>query len=178
MNKIIAATLILLMCACAVKNENLRLEGFDQVKALESSEAKGETEAVKKRVNDLWTYLHGQKLTTYIAREKLAPYFGNDKDLTEFIAIYASLMRQNSFHREVVLKYRINEVKIEANGVIARVDIDVWGRIFFVWYSRIHEIQRWEKTDDTWYLKPDAVGIPIERKKERRRELFPSSKGE
>ncbi len=174
MNKIIAATLILLMCACAVKNENLRLEGFDQIRAMEGSEAKTETEAVKKRVDDLWTYLRGQKLTTYIAREKLAPFFSHDQDLTEFIAIYASLMRKNSLRREVVLKYRVNDVKIEANGVIARVDIDIWGRIFFVWYSRIHEIQRWEKSADKWYLKPDATGIPVEKREERRRELFKS----
>ncbi len=175
MKKIIVAALILSMCACAVKHENLRLEGYDKIRTLEDSEAKIEAEAVKARVEALWTDLQDQKLTAYITREKLNPYFASDEDLTEFIAIYASLMRTNSYDREIVLKYRINDIKIEANGVIARVDIDIWGRIYFVWHSRIHEIQRWEKSGDKWYLKPDATGIPVEKRKERRRELIPSS---
>ena len=175
MNKAVALILILLTCSCAVKNERIRLDDFDKVRTLSGPDAQVETEALKKRVDDLWTYLQDQKLTAYITSEKLAPYFAGEEDLTEFIAIYASLMRKNSFHREVVLKYRVNEIKVEANGVIARVDIDIWGRIYFVWYSRIHEIQRWEKINDKWYLKPDATGIAVEKKKERRRELIPSS---
>jgi hypothetical protein len=149
---------VILFCAfsCAVKTEKLRLNEYEGINALSGSEIGPEMEALQARVNGLWSDLKDQKLTTYITKKKLSQYFESEKDLAEFIAIYASLMRQNSFSREVVLKYRVNGIKIEPNGVIARVDIEIWGRIYFLWYAKIHETQRWEKSGGRWFMRPEA----------------------
>jgi len=155
-------TFILVFCvclcvlSCAVKTESLRLEEFETTPSLSASEAASETKRLSRRVNALWGDLEKLKLTTFLTKKKIAPYFETEKDLTEFIAIYASLMRQLNFDREVVLKYRVNEIKIEPNGVIARVDVEIWGRIYFLWYGKIHEIQRWERSEGRWYLRPEA----------------------
>lgn len=144
------------LSGCAVKRENLRLEEYESATALSEAEAAARTETLLGRVNALWSDLQDQKLSAYFTNDKIAGYFETPKELTDFIAIYASLMRKNSFQREIVLKYRVNGVKIERNGAIAHVDIDIWGRIYFLWYARIHEVQRWELSGGQWYLKPQV----------------------
>ena len=153
---VLISGLCLCVLSCAVKTESLRLDEFETMPSLSASEAAAEKERLAGRVNALWTDLEKLKLTTYLTKKKIAPYFETETDLTEFIAIYASLMRQLSFHRVAVLKYLVNEIKIEPNGVIARVDVEIWGRIYFLWYGKIHEIQRWERSGGRWYLRPEA----------------------
>ncbi|MBZ0270622.1 hypothetical protein K8I61_01185 [bacterium] len=153
---VLLAVAALAFSACAVKTEKLRVDTFEDIRAMSEAEAADESGPLMERVTSIWTTLEDQKLTAYITKKKIAPYFEDETALTEFIAIYASLMRQSDFDREVVRKYRVNNVKIEPNGVVAHVDIDIWGRIYFVWYAKIHEIQEWRKSGGVWYLMPVA----------------------
>ncbi|MCC6157216.1 MAG: hypothetical protein IT350_04125 [Deltaproteobacteria bacterium] len=152
----VVGLVLVAMAGCALKNEKLRLDEYEAVAAMPEDEASVRAQDLRGRVDGLWSGLEDQKLTAYITRGKIRPYFENEKDQTDFIAIYASLMRKNDFSREIVLKYRVNDIKIEPNGAVAHVDIDIWGRIYFLWYARIHESQRWEKSGGRWYLRPDA----------------------
>ncbi|MCB1153992.1 MAG: hypothetical protein H6684_04025 [Deltaproteobacteria bacterium] len=151
-----ALVFALVFSTCALKVENLRLEGYDEIKSLEGPAAELEVEQIRARVDGLWTDLKDQKLAAYSTKDKIADYFENEKDLTEFIAIQTALMRRNSFAREIVLKYRVNQIKLEPNNVVAQVDMEVWGTIYFIWRAKIHEIQRWEKSGGRWYLRPQA----------------------
>jgi len=159
MRKLFAALLVLTMIAsasCAVKGRSLRLERDDNINTLSGPEVESDLAHLTLRVNGLWGYLTEQKLTPYIAKRKLAPYFRDEKSLSEFIAIYASLFRQLDFDREIVRKYKINSVVIEENGVIGLVDIEIRGRIYAIWYAKIHEVEKWVKYGGEWYLEPQA----------------------
>ena len=161
MNKVSLPCFIFVLTAisiasCAVKSQKLRLNEYEGIQALSGPEIGQDLQDLNARVDALWTDLKDEKITTYLTKRKIANYFESEKDLTEFIALYASLMRQNKFHRDSVLKYRVNGIKIEPNGVIARVDMEIWGRIYFLWYAKIHEIEKWEKSGGRWYLRPEA----------------------
>ena len=127
--------LVLVFSGCAVKNRSLRLETDDSVQGLSGAEVEADLRALETRIFGLWNLLTDQKLTAHLTKSKLAPYFMNEQELSEFIAIYASLFRELSFRREIVQKYELNKITIEPNGVIALVDIEVRGRIYFIWQA-------------------------------------------
>ena len=153
---LLIAVFALAAAGCSIKGRKLRLDSDDQVSGLTGGQAEAELEQLNSRVNGLWTELTESKLTAYLTKRKISPYFKNNQDLTEFIAIYASMFRDLSWRREIVLDYKVNNVTLEPNGVIALVDITVKGRIYLLWYGKLHEVQKWVKTDGRWYLQPQA----------------------
>lgn len=149
--------IVVLLCAsCAVKNRKYRLDEDDDVIGLTGPEVQSDLQALTERVNGLWTELSDQKLTAYSTKQKISNYFENEKDLTEFIAIYASIFRDLDFHREIVKSYKVKSIKIEPNGVLALVEISIKGTIYFVWQGRLREVQKWQKSEGKWYIKPQA----------------------
>jgi phosphatidylglycerol---prolipoprotein diacylglyceryl transferase len=146
----------LMVSSCSMKSRSLRMDEVESIEGLTGTSAENEAELLSARVESLWTELTSQKLTAYITKKKISPYFRTQKELSEFIAIYASLFRELSFDREIVKKYRVNKIVLEQNGVIARVDMTIWGKIYFIWQAKIHESQQWIKSDGQWYLVPQA----------------------
>ena len=153
---ILMVILLLANLSCAMKTRNLRLETDDNVDALTGPEVEADMAVLETRINELWTELTTQKLTAYLTKQKIGPYFKSKKELSEFIAVYASLFRQLKFDREIVKSYKINSITLEPNGVIALVDISMKGTIYFVWQGKLHEVQQWVKSEGTWYLQPQA----------------------
>ena len=136
---------VLVSTSCAVKNRKYRLGEDDDVIALAGPEVQADQKALTDRVNGLWTELKNQKLTAYSTKQKISGYFINEKDLTEFIAIYASIFRDLDFHREIVKSYKVKSIKIEPNGVIALAEISIKGTIYLLWQGRLREVQKWQK---------------------------------
>jgi len=155
MAALLIATMFL-TASCTVKTVKLRLEEDDNVEALTGLEYEPDLANLEGRAHELWTELTTQKLTAHITKRKIAAYFKNSKELSEFIAIYASLFRELNFDREIVRSYKINNITLEQNGVIALVDITIKGRIYFVWQGKLHEVQKWVKSKGQWYLTPEA----------------------
>lgn len=153
---ILLLAIIIITTSCAVKTRNLRLESDDNIEGLNGPGVEADILNLESRANELWTELTTQKLTAHITKRKIASFFKNSKDLSEFIAIYASLFRELKFDREIVRSYKINSITLEPNGVIALVDISIKGRIYFVWQGKLHEVQKWVKSGGEWYLLPQA----------------------
>jgi len=158
MKKALAIILLIALigCSCAVKGKKLRLEEDDGIQGLTGGDVQPDLDALEVRVHTLWTELTTQKLTAYITKDKISGFFRTEKDLTEFIAIYASLFRELKFKREIVRKYKVNSITLEQNGVIALVDVTLKGRIYAIWDGKLHEVQKWVKSEGKWYLLPQA----------------------
>ena len=134
--------------------QKANLEWMDEVDALSSDEAAIDARNLEARVTDLFTVLEKDKISTYNTREKLRPFFQNEKDLTEFIAIYASTFRTLYFKSDRLRKFEILDVKLEQNGVIGLVRVDLTGRLYAFLPSQLKEVQKWQKSGGTWYLVP------------------------
>ena len=89
--KVILLSLCVMLVAtgCAMKTRSLRLDEDDEVVGLSGPEVEADRLELDRRIHGLWTELTTQKLTAYITKGKIAPYFKNQKDLSEFIAVYA-----------------------------------------------------------------------------------------
>ena len=146
---------VLSLVACSVSSTSLRLDMLN-TDSLPAGEVTDEVANVHARVEGLWSSLHHAKLSTDLTKKRIAEYFENSEDLSDFIAIYASLFRNKNFEREVVHNFKIGEIKIEPNGVQARVEVTLYGTIYFIWQHRIHEVELWKNVDGVWVLKPEA----------------------
>jgi hypothetical protein len=151
----LAALAALLLPACAWQSTSLRLEELNKP-ALPEAEVGADVAAVRVRAEALWKKFEAAKLTTYLTKDRITEFFENDKDRTDFIAIYASLFRTKKFQREFVHKVAIGKIIVEQNGVIARVETTIWGKIYFVWDHKIHETEMWKKVDGVWMMKPES----------------------
>jgi len=149
----------ILFASCAVRTKNLRLDADDNIKSLSGAEAALDQEGLYKRVDGLYGQLKRVKLTARITKNQIAPYFENEKDLTEFIAIYATLFRSLKFHREILQSYKIKKITIEENGMVGYVEIKLKGQIYLAWSGQVHEVQRWEKHEGDWYMIPQVFPI-------------------
>ncbi|NLH50001.1 MAG: hypothetical protein GX444_15585 [Myxococcales bacterium] len=146
----------LLLCAsCTVTTTNLRLDQLNEP-GLPENETVDDSTALRARAEGLWQSLEKAKLTTYITKDRIAGYFENEQERSDFIAIYASMFREKRFEREYVQKFQVGKIVIEPNGVLAKVEVTIWGKIYFIWRHRIHEVQTWKKTDGGWMMKPQA----------------------
>jgi hypothetical protein len=156
MKRALPVLVLLLLCAaCTVTTTNLRLDQLEEP-GLSESETADDITTLRARAEGLWQSLEKAKLTTYITKDRIASYFENDQDRSDFIAIYASLFREKKFEREYVQKFKIGKIVIEPNGVLAKVEVTIWGKIYAIWRHRIHEVQIWKKIDGAWVLKPQA----------------------
>jgi len=151
------AALILVLCAalpaCTATSQDIRLEML-QIEGLSDDEVATDITALRARAEGLWGSLHKAKLTTHLTKKRIAEYFESEKDLSDFIAIYASLFRESHFWREYVSEFEVERVIIEQNGTLARVEIKLWGKIYAVFNHRIHEVQTWQKINGIWMMKP------------------------
>lgn len=150
---IFALLFALLLPACTATRTNLRLDMLD-VEGLPEAEVASDLTALRARTETLWSSLESAKLSTHLTKGRIADFFETEKDLTDFIAIYASLFREKRFAREYVREFEIGEIIIEANGVLARVEVTIWGKIYFIFNHRIHEVQTWKKVGGAWMMKP------------------------
>jgi hypothetical protein len=145
--------LALIAAACAVSSTNLRLEMLN-TESLPAGEVTEQVATLHGRVEGLWGSLHHAKLSTDLTKKRIAEYFENSEDLSDFVAIYASLMREKNFESEKVQHFEIGQIKLELNGVQARVEVTLWGTIYFIWRHRIHEVEMWKNVDGVWVMKP------------------------
>ncbi len=143
------------LAACSVTKTDLRLDQLD-IEGIPAAEVADDITALNARVTGLWSSLIKAKLTTHITKKRIAEYFESEKDLSDFIAIYASLFREKHFAREYVYDFEIGEIAIEPNGVLARVEITIRGRIYWFFLHKIHEVQRWKRIDGVWYIQPET----------------------
>jgi len=163
---LVSALMALLLCnACAVKFKKIRLDAAKHVVPLTGPDVALDKEVLYSRASGLYDQLKKVKLTANITRQKLAPYFYDDKNLNEFIAIYATLFRGLDFQREILQSYKIKNIIVEENGVIGLVDINLKGKIYFIWSAKVHEIQKWEKRDGIWYMVPQIFPSAPPKKK-------------
>jgi len=155
MKRLIVLSLLtaLLVAGCAVTTSELRLDMLD-IDGIPEAEVAEDVTALRARVEGLWGALRYSKLTTQLTKERIAPYFENDKDMSDFIAIYASLFREKQFAREVVQDFEIERIVVEPNGVLARVEVRIWGKIYSIFQHRIHEVQLWKNVEGVWVMKP------------------------
>jgi len=147
--------LLPLAAACTVTTTNLRLEQLS-IPALPENEVNTDLALVKSRAEGLWGALETAKLTTYLTKKRISPYFENDKDRSDFTALYSSLFREKRFAREFVSDYEIGKIVVEPNGAIAHVEMKIWGKIYFIWRHRIHDVQTWKKVNGEWVMKPES----------------------
>lgn len=152
---LVLMALALGLAACSVTKTELRLEQLD-IDSLPAAEVVDDITALNARVTGLWSSLIKAKLTTHITKKRIAEYFESEKDFSDFIAIYASLFREKNFAREYVYDFEIGEVAIEPNGVLARVEVTIRGRIYSLFLHKIHEVQHWKKVDGIWYIQPET----------------------
>ncbi|MDP8225149.1 MAG: hypothetical protein P9L99_17440 [Candidatus Lernaella stagnicola] len=145
--------MLLVFSACTVTKTKLRLDMLD-MEGLPEADVAADITALRSRAEGLWSSLEARKLSTHLTKDRIRDYFESDQDLSDFIAIYASLFRQEHFAREYVRDFEIGEIIIEPNGVLARVEVNIWGKIYFIWNHRIHEVQTWKKIGGVWMLKP------------------------
>lgn len=150
---VICLVLSLSAAACSVTHSELRLDMLE-IEGLPADDVVAETEAIRERVSELWGGLRKAKLTTSLTKKRIAPFFESEQELSDFIAIYASLFRENRFWREYVHDFEIGEIVIEPNGALARVEVTIWGKIYSIWRHKIHEVQLWKKVDGEWVIKP------------------------
>ncbi len=147
--------LLLLVSACSVSSTTLRMELLE-TESLPENESAEDIAAVRARVEGLWGSLHHAKLSTDLTKKRIAEYFESPEDLSDFIAIYASLFRNKDFEREVVHHFKVDQIKIEPNGVQARVEVTLYGTVYFIWQHRIHEVEIWKNVDGVWVMKPET----------------------
>jgi hypothetical protein len=157
MKRIALAILVLslLLSGCTVTRTNLRLDMLED-EGLPEAEVAGDVTALRARAEGLWGSLQTAKVATYLTKDRITGYFETEKDLSDFIAIYTSLFRLKKFEREYVRDFEIGEIVIEKNGVLARVEVTIWGKIYLFWNHRIHEVQTWKKVGGTWMMKPQT----------------------
>jgi hypothetical protein len=144
-----------LLPACSLTSTNLRLDELNRP-SLPASEVGNDITVLRGRTEALWNRFESAKLTTYLTKSRISEFFENDKDRSDFTAIYASLFRQSKFQREYVQKYEVGKILVEQNGVIARVEVTIWGTVYLVWRHRIHETEMWKKVDGVWMMKPES----------------------
>ncbi len=147
--------LLLLVSACSVSSTTLRMELLE-TESLPENESAEDIAAVRARVEGLWGSLRHAKLSTDLTKKRIAEYFESPEDLSDFIAIYASLFRNKDFEREVVHHFKVDQIKIEPNGVQARVEVTLYGTVYFIWQHRIHEVEIWKNVDGVWVMKPET----------------------
>ncbi len=143
----------LALAACTVTKTDLRLNQLETA-GLSETEVADDTAALRLRVEGLWSSLEHAKLTTHLTKSRIADYFETEKDQSDFIAIYATLFREKRFAREYVEDFEIGKIVIEPNGVLARVEVKIWGKIYAIWRHRIHEVQHWKKVGGVWLMQP------------------------
>jgi hypothetical protein len=140
---------------CSVTTTNLRLDQLN-TPGLSEQETAAETTALRARAEGLWGRLEAAKLTTHLTKARVAEYFETDKDRSDFTAIYASLFREKKFEREYVNNFQVGKIVIEQNGVLAHVEVTIWGKIYFIWRAKIHDVQTWKRIGGQWMMKPEA----------------------
>lgn len=143
----------LLLAACTVTKTDLRLDQMEMA-GLAEAEVADDVAALRTRVEGLWSNLEHAKLTTHLTKGRITEYFETEKDQSDFIAIYATLFREKRFAREYVEDFEIGKIVIEPNGVLARVEVKIWGKIYAIWRHRIHEVQLWKKVGGVWLMQP------------------------
>jgi hypothetical protein len=152
---VVAVFVVALACGCAVTTTNLRTENL-KIEGLAESDAAADAQALRARVEGLWGSLEQAKLTTFLTKDRIAEYFETEKDRSDFIAIYATLFRQKKFEREYVQKFKVGKVIIQPNGVLAHVEVNLWGKVYAIWSHRIHDVQTWQKINGAWMMKPET----------------------
>ncbi len=153
------ALMIIIAClalpACTATKTNLRLDMLE-MEGLPEAEVAADVTALRGRAEGLWSSLQSRKLATHLTKDRIGEYFETGEDLSDFIAIYTSLFRKKRFAREYVRNFEIDEIIVEPNGVLARVEVKLWGKIYWIWNHRIHEVQIWEKVGGVWMMKPQT----------------------
>jgi hypothetical protein len=123
---------------------------------LSEQETAADVTALRARAEGLWGRLEQAKLTTHLTKSRVADYFETDKDRSDFTAIYASFFREKKFEREYVDAFKVGKIVIEPNGVLAHVEVTIWGKIYFIWRAKIHDVQTWKRIGGQWMMKPEA----------------------
>ena len=156
--RLTSALLAILLAACLVSGcvHRANLDRMDRAAFLSGDEAAADEVALGKRVTALFSVLRQDKITTYNTREKLRPFFRSEQDLADFLAIYASEFRSLQFRRDKLARFTIHDVRIEENGVIGLVRIDLSGWLYAFLPSKLKEVEEWQKSEGQWYLTPTA----------------------
>ena len=150
----LALTLVVFGSGCALRHHKGNLDRMQDAISLPEEEAATDTANLQQRVVSLYDILKTDKLTTNLTKRKIAGFFNDEKDLVDFVAIYSSLFRRMGFKKERVASYKIQDILIEENGVIGLVRIDIKGRYYSIWTSKISEVQEWQKIGSQWYILP------------------------
>jgi len=150
------ALLMLASAGCAVRTHKGNLHRMDDVVRSQASDSSADAAQLTRRVDLLYKTLESDKITTAMTKQKIAGFFKDERDLVNFLAIYASLFRKMDFYRDRVVSYKIRDVVIEENGVVGLVRLDVKGWIYVALMAKISEIQEWQKIEGEWYLIPKA----------------------
>jgi hypothetical protein len=151
---LLAAILATSLVAGCVHRANL--DRMEKTAFLSGDESALDEAALTKRVTALFAVLREDKITTFNTREKLRPFFRTEKDLADFLAIYAAEFRSLQFRRDKLAGFKIRDVRIEENGVIGLVRIDLRGWLWLFLPSRLKEVEEWQKSEGEWYLTPTA----------------------
>jgi hypothetical protein len=147
---------ILLLLPAAACVHRAHLDRMETTTFLAGEEVAVDEAALERRVRALFTILTQDKITTANTRDKLRPFFASDKDLSDFLAVYASEFRSLHFRRDKLARFTIHDTRIEENGVIGLVRIDLVGWLYAFLPSRLKEVQEWRKSEVEWYLTPIA----------------------
>lgn len=143
--------MLLVGVGCAHK---ANLDLLEDVNVLDAEYVQLDTANVYQRVTDLFNILTENKITTYNTKDLMQPYFQTDKELVDFIAIYASTFRSMYFRKEKLRNFKIKEIIIEENGVISLVRVKMSGYIYAFFPVTLDEVQKWQKSEGQWYMVP------------------------
>ena len=156
--RIATALLAIVLTACAAFGcvHRANLDRMQKTAFLSGDEVASDEAALEKRAAALFSVLRDDKITTFNTREKLRPFFRSDADLADFLAIYATEFRSLHFRRDRLARFAIRDVRIEENGVIGLVRIDLVGWVYAFFPSQLKEVEEWRKSEGEWYLTPTA----------------------
>lgn len=150
--RILVALIAAVLAASCIHKSNL--DRIENARTLDAEEVELDTANLEDRVNDLFTVLTNNKITTFNTKDKLRPYFRSEQDLVDFVAIYAAEFREMYIKKERLTRFNIREIRIEENGVVGLVRIDLVGRFWAFFPSRLMEVQEWRKVGGEWFMVP------------------------
>jgi hypothetical protein len=148
------AAFVLTACVAPGCTHTINLDYQADARVLSPEEAKQETAHLERRVKELFSILTDDKVTTYNTKGKIRPYFATEEDLVDFVAIYATEFRDLHVIKERLTKFDIKDIRIEENGVVGLVRVDLVGRFYMFFPARLKEVQEWRKIHGEWYLRP------------------------